>query len=86
MKLIKNSNITYNKKINKNYTNKYNEFISYLEKNSIENRPIITGNFARQPYFIENNYNINPLDYPNADYIHFNGLYIGLSCSMLSVG
>ena len=66
--------------LNKKYKEKYNDFMKYLEDNSIENRPVITGNFTRQPYFIINNFNYNPLDFPNADYIHFNGFYIGLSC------
>ena len=57
-----------------------NNFINYLEKNGIENRPIITGNFARQPYFILNNYGFNADSYPNADFIHDYGIYIGLSC------
>ena len=66
--------------LNEKYKEKYNDFIKYLEDNSIENRPVITGNFTRQPYFVINNFNYNPLDFPNADFIHFNGFYIGLSC------
>lgn len=70
--------------LNEKYKGKYNDFIKYLEDNSIENRPIITGNFTRQPYFTINKFNYNPLEYPNADYIHFNGFYIGLSCEKYS--
>lgn len=70
--------------LNTNVFDKRNDFVKFLELNSIENRPIITGNFVRQPYFISNNYNFDPLNYPNSDYIHNCGLYIGLSCEKYS--
>jgi CDP-6-deoxy-D-xylo-4-hexulose-3-dehydrase len=66
--------------LNKKYTEDYNNFILYLEKNSIENRPIITGNFTRQPYFKIHNYDFDCNEFVNADVLHNNGIYIGLSC------
>lgn len=57
-----------------------NKFIEHLEKNGIENRPIITGNFAKQPFFVIHDYGFDVNSYPNADYIHDRGIYIGLSC------
>ncbi len=48
-----------------------------LEKNGIETRPIISGNFLKQPaikkYKIKTNLNLK-----NADYVDKHGLYIGL--------
>ena len=35
------------------------------------------GNMARQPYIRKRYPHINPADYPNAEYIHENGVYIG---------
>jgi CDP-6-deoxy-D-xylo-4-hexulose-3-dehydrase len=70
--------------INPLYESKLNDFKNYLTSNSVENRPIITGNFVRQPYFILNNYNYKLDDFPNADLLHNCGLYIGLSCEKYS--
>ena len=48
-----------------------------LEKNGIETRPIISGNFLKQPaikkYKIKTNLNLK-----NADYVDKHGLYISL--------
>ena len=35
--------------INKKFLHKKNKFLSYLNKNGIETRPIISGNFLNQP-------------------------------------
>jgi CDP-6-deoxy-D-xylo-4-hexulose-3-dehydrase len=40
----------------------------------IESRPLISGNLLRQP-FLQHYY--NPMDYPNADFLHANAFYIG---------
>jgi CDP-6-deoxy-D-xylo-4-hexulose-3-dehydrase len=70
--------------VNQQYESKLEDFKNYLTTNSVENRPIITGNFVRQPYFILNNYNYKIDDFPNADILHKCGLYIGLSCEKYS--
>ena len=43
--------------INYNFNDKLNNYMKYLDKNNIENRPIVTGNFTRQPVMelIDNN-------------------------------
>ena len=54
------------------------KFIEFLEKKGIESRPIIVGNLTRHPVaktFKE----FKEKKFPNADYIHKNGLYIGLN-------
>ena len=51
--------------------------MKYLTENNIENRPIVTGNFTRQPVMEMINKNINPSDFKGADKIHFNGIYLG---------
>lgn len=46
----------------------------YLSRNSIESRPIISGNLLKQP-FLKKYAHMDK--FPNADYIHSNGFYIG---------
>ena len=60
---------------------KYNKqkYLEYLENNKIDTRPIVTGNFTRQPIFKELNLNICPEIFENAEIIHDQGFFIGLS-------
>ena len=53
-----------------------NDYMKYLDSNSIENRPIVTGNFTRQPVMKKINKYIKPEIYTGADIIHYTGLYI----------
>ena len=53
-----------------------NELINFLDKNLIEYRPIVTGNFAKQPVIKYLNYDLSQ-DLKNADYVDRNGLFIG---------
>ena len=55
------------------------EFSSYLEKSGIETRPILTGNILRQPVASKLFSDISPKSFKGAEYIHENGIYIGLS-------
>lgn len=63
---------------------KRKELTDFLEKNSIETRPIVAGNFTK-------NSCINYYDYdifgklPNADYLHENGFFIGNNGSDLRI-
>jgi len=50
------------------------EFQKSLESNKIEYRPIIGGNLLRQPCF---SMYANYLDFPHAEVLHQNGIYIG---------
>ena len=59
-------------------------YLDYLTKNGVENRPIITGNIIRQPVVKDLYPNLNPSDFKGAEDCHFNGLFIGLSSSLLS--
>lgn len=54
------------------------DYLNNLEKNNIATRPIVTGNFARQPVFIDLNFNIEPSIFKNAEIIHDQGFFIGL--------
>jgi len=63
--------------INNQYVHLAKEFLDYLDKNGVETRPLVTGNFTRQPIIKEIDENINPQLYTGAEYIHNNGFYIG---------
>lgn len=54
------------------------ELCRYLDDHGVETRPIIAGNFARQP-IAQDHPRIIADDLPGADRIHNDGLYIGIS-------
>lgn len=59
-------------------------YLKYLTKNGVENRPIITGNIVRQPVIRDLYPDLNPTDFPGAEECHFRGLFVGLSSSLMS--
>lgn len=61
-------------------SSRMSELKSYLSKHGIQNRPILSGNFIRQPVLMELFKHLHPENFPNADKVHFNGLYIGIGC------
>ena len=54
------------------------KFIKFLEKNGIETRPIISGNFLNQPSAKLYKLNKKNLKFPNADLIEKRGFFIGI--------
>ena len=63
--------------ISDKYKKYLNDFLIYLDENNIENRPIVTGNFTRQPVIKMINPDVDPSIYVGADKVHYNGFYIG---------
>ncbi|WDQ18271.1 DegT/DnrJ/EryC1/StrS family aminotransferase [Rhodopirellula sp. P2] len=57
------------------------ELLAHLERAGVETRPVVTGNFARQPAARLLG-DVNPKDYPGAEWIHEQGFYLGLSPMM----
>ena len=55
---------------------KRDQVIKILTENKVETRPIVAGNFMKNPVIEYINY-IDNYDYENADYIHNNGFFIG---------
>ena len=53
------------------------EYLAYLSANGVENRPVISGNFARQPVLKLYGINIDPHDLPGSEAIHKQGFFIG---------
>ena len=64
--------------INKKYSYVKKEFLNYLSKKGIENRPIISGNFLNQPAATFYNFKSSKNDFKNADEIEERGFFIGL--------
>lgn len=60
------------------------DFLSYLTNNGVENRPIISGNFIRQPVIKDLYPLLKPENFPGAEELHHHGLFIGLSCHEMS--
>jgi|SaaInlStandDraft_5_1057022.scaffolds.fasta_scaffold12438_3 CDP-4-dehydro-6-deoxyglucose reductase, E1 len=67
--------------LSENYEHHYRSFMDHLTVNKVENRPVITGNFARQPIFKFMDIEIEPTSYEGAEILHKRGFFIGLSCA-----
>lgn len=65
-------------------TNNIQKYLEYLDKNGVENRPVISGNMVRQPVISMLHPDLNPEDFPNAEYVHNNGFLIGLQCEKIT--
>lgn len=66
------------------YQNRIGEFKEYLTNKGIDNRPIVSGNFVRQPALAKIGIAANPEDYPGAEQIHHRGLFVGLHAQQMS--
>ena len=64
--------------LNKKYINKKKKYLDLINKNNIETRPILSGNFMNQESI--KLYNLNPKNiiYPNSQEIEDRGFFIGL--------
>ncbi len=70
--------------MNEKYLKHYKLFLEYLTEKKVENRPVVTGNFARQPIFKFMDIEIEPTSYKGAEILHTRGFFIGLSCSHMN--
>ena len=70
--------------LNKKYKNKKNKIFKKLDEMGIENRPIISGNFLQQPALKKYNLRQKSKDFPNANFVHEYGLFVGLKNHPLS--
>jgi CDP-6-deoxy-D-xylo-4-hexulose-3-dehydrase len=60
------------------YAHQLQAFLAYLSEHGIENRPIISGNFVRQPAIAAYCPHARPEDFPGAEAIHTRGFFIGV--------
>ncbi len=69
--------------INKNKIKIKNKFLKYLNKNNIETRPIISGNFVNQPSIKKYNVSFKKSELKNSQEIEDRGFFIGLPTKVL---
>ena len=70
--------------LNPKFINKKEKFLSFLNKNNVETRPIISGNFVNQPAIKLYNINFNKNKLINSNQIDKRGFFIGLPTIKLS--
>ena len=70
--------------INKPYIKKKRKFLNYLNKNFIETRPIISGNFLNQKSISLYKLNQSKEKFPNAQNIDDRGFFIGVHVNPIS--
>ena len=70
--------------LNKKYINKKHKIIKKLNDFGIDTRPIISGNFARQPAIKKYKILKKGMSFPNADYVSDLGFFIGLPTKVIS--
>jgi CDP-6-deoxy-D-xylo-4-hexulose-3-dehydrase len=71
--------------INDKYIFKKNKFLNYLNKNGIETRPILSGNFINQPSIKLYKINYNLKNFKNSQEIEKRGFFIGLPTQIVSL-
>ena len=69
---------------NKKFKQSKKLILNRLDKLGIENRPIISGNFLKQPALKKYNIKQKSKNYPNANYVHEHGLFVGLKNKILT--
>ena len=70
--------------INKEFLSKKTKFLQYLNKNGIETRPIISGNFINQKSIKLYNLNPNKAKFKGAQEIENRGFFIGIHIDSIS--
>ncbi|MBK7843516.1 MAG: DegT/DnrJ/EryC1/StrS family aminotransferase [Bdellovibrionales bacterium] len=70
--------------LNQKFASDKKEYLSELSKCGIENRPIVSGNFVRQPALKLYGLEQNPEDFPGAEEIDKRGFFIGLHTTPLN--
>jgi CDP-6-deoxy-D-xylo-4-hexulose-3-dehydrase len=62
------------------YTDRFMEYKDFLTQSGLENRPMVTGNFSRQPVFKKINVKCDPSSFIGAEIVHRACFYVTLSC------
>ena len=69
---------------NKKFKYKKQSILNKLDKLGIENRPIISGNFLKQPALKKYNIKQKVKNFPNANHVHEFGLFVGIKNKIMS--
>tara|TARA_Y100000816_G_scaffold11505_1_gene7567 strand:+ start:1433 stop:2686 length:1254 start_codon:yes stop_codon:yes gene_type:complete len=70
--------------IDRKFKKKKKLILAKLDKMGIENRPIISGNFLKQPALKKYKFSQKSNDFPNANYVHEFGFFVGLKNKIMS--
>tara|TARA_A100000164_G_scaffold136699_1_gene121369 strand:- start:208 stop:1488 length:1281 start_codon:yes stop_codon:yes gene_type:complete len=70
--------------MDKKFKKKRKSILIKLDKMGIENRPIISGNFLKQPAIKKYKFAQKSSDFPNANYVHEFGFFVGLKNKIMS--
>ena len=70
--------------INKKFRYRKKLILHQLDKLGIENRPIISGNFLKQPALRKYNISQKAKNFPNANHVHEYGLFVGIKNKIMS--
>jgi CDP-6-deoxy-D-xylo-4-hexulose-3-dehydrase len=73
----------YSVLVNSRFRHQYSALIKYLTANGVENRPIISGNFARQPSLELLDLKVTAEDFPGAEQVGSCGLFVGVHTTPL---
>jgi CDP-6-deoxy-D-xylo-4-hexulose-3-dehydrase len=57
---------------------RHRAYLDYLTSQGVENRPIVSGNFVRQPALKLHGLECDPLAYPQAEAVSHRGFFIGI--------
>ena len=60
------------------YAHQLREYLAYLGRAGVENRPVISGNFVRQPMIAAALPHLRAADFPGAEVLHTRGFFIGV--------
>lgn len=64
--------------LDERFAGRLRAYLGYLSSKRIENRPIVSGNFTRQPAIRALGIETDPAQFPGAETIHRSGFFIGL--------
>merc|ERR1719269_193825 len=64
--------------LKESFAHQLEEYLAFLTTNGVENRPIISGNFIRQPSIAMYCKDERPENYPGSETIHTRGFFIGV--------
>ena len=64
--------------LNAPHASRLREYLAYLSTAGVENRPVISGNFVRQPMIAAALPHLRAADFPGAEAVHGRGFFIGV--------
>jgi dTDP-4-amino-4,6-dideoxygalactose transaminase len=70
--------------LNPKLKHKKQEYLSYLTSKGVENRPVVSGNFVRQPALKELGLSCKAEEFPGAEEVDSRGFFVGIHTKVLT--